>query len=110
MKITELANGTPCQARIPGICNFDAKTCVWCHLNDLAIGRGESSRPPDEMGFVGCSNCHDAYDGRRFGLTKEVKRGIGYEAMARTYAYFLRHQMIQVLILISKPSFQRRVT
>lgn len=59
-KITKSARGEDCQIRVPGICNFNPETTVFCHLN----GGGMGTKHSDLHGAYGCSNCHDAIDGR----------------------------------------------
>ena len=63
-KITQSANGQECQIRIPGVCNGNNETVVWCHANGLASGRGNWLKSNDIMGAYGCSACHDVYDRR----------------------------------------------
>jgi hypothetical protein len=96
--ITKLAQGMPCMCRLPNICNFDSRTTVYCHLNDIALGHGIGIKVPDLLGFFGCSNCHDAVDGRRFGLSKESKRAAAHEAHCRTLAYMLANELITVKV------------
>lgn len=84
--ITAIAEGQPCMAYTP-LCNGDPRTTVWCHLNDLALGRGASFKTPDIMGFFGCSGCHDYVDGRRGGATFEEKRSYAHLACLRTVAH-----------------------
>jgi len=59
-KITKSARGEDCQIRIPNICNFNPETTVLCHKN----GGGAGMKSNDIHGAYGCSNCHDAVDGR----------------------------------------------
>ena len=54
------AMGRQCQIRIPGVCNRRDDTVVLCHLG----GAGLALKQPDQIGAWGCSNCHDAVDGR----------------------------------------------
>ena len=51
--------------RIPGVCNFDPATTVWCHANGISIGKGIGMKAHDLLGSYGCYNCHEAYDRRR---------------------------------------------
>ena len=64
-KIRESARGMYCQIRLPGICNHDPATTVWCHANGHAAGKGVGMKSHDLLGAYGCSNCHDVYDRRR---------------------------------------------
>jgi len=59
-KITKSARDQECQIRIPGICNFNPETTVFCHIGGAGIGM----RANDIHGAYGCSSCHDAIDGR----------------------------------------------
>lgn len=70
-KITDFAEGKPCTARIPGVCKHDNATSVWCHIRSVRWGSGGSKKPPDIIGLIGCSDCHDAIDGR----TKKDREG-----------------------------------
>ena len=97
MKITELARGAPCMAQTE-VCNHDSETVVWAHLNDSFAGHGMGKKSHDALGFLSCSACHDLYDGRRGMLPRAVKRAIGYEALARTYAHLLDAGKIQITV------------
>ena len=57
-KITKSARGEDCSLRIPGVCNFNPETTVFCH-----IGHGPARRNFD-FGVYGCSSCHDVIDRR----------------------------------------------
>ena len=70
-KITDFAKGKPCTARIPGVCKHNSATSVWCHIRSVRWGSGTSEKPPDVLGLIGCSDCHDAIDGR----TKKDREG-----------------------------------
>jgi len=59
-KIRKFAKGRACSIRIPGVCNGNPETTVWCH----APGGGMGAKQSDELGAFGCSSCHDAIDGR----------------------------------------------
>jgi hypothetical protein len=60
-KITDSARGEQCLIRIPGVCNRDDATTVFCHEPS---GSGLSMKWPDTEGAYGCSACHDEIDGR----------------------------------------------
>ena len=62
-KITESARGEQCQIQIFGICSHDTETVVYCHYRMAGDG---ANIKHDNRGAYGCSNCHDAVDGRRF--------------------------------------------
>lgn len=59
-KLTESARGRECQIRIPDICNRDDSTTVLCHLG----GAGMGMKHDDRHAAFGCSDCHNAVDGR----------------------------------------------
>ena len=61
-KITRSARNEDCALRIPGICNFDPDTVVFCHAPCVDKGMGYKS--PDWWGAYGCSDCHDVVDSR----------------------------------------------
>lgn len=61
-KVIASAKGAPCSVRFPGICNGNAETTVWCHLNGHAFGKGAGIKAHDVLGFAGCSECHNYYD------------------------------------------------
>jgi len=63
-KLLASAKGKDCQLRIPGVCNGNPETVVWCHLNGQEYGKGMGHKSHDIFGFYGCSSCHDLYDGR----------------------------------------------
>lgn len=59
-KIRESAQGEDCQARIPGVCDFNSKTTIWGHLGGGGIGTKQS----DELGAYLCHDCHAVIDFR----------------------------------------------
>ena len=63
INIPNLARFQQCQIRIPGICNHDASTTVFCH-NRRGLSSGLGVKPPPLCGAFGCSSCHDVVDGR----------------------------------------------
>jgi len=62
-KILASAKGKPCTFRIPGICNRNPETTVFCHGPDKL--RAKSRKSPDYWGGYGCSDCHKILDERR---------------------------------------------
>ena len=64
-KILSHAKGQNCTLRLPGICNGNPDTVVFCHLNTGAAGKGMGIKAHDSLGFFGCSACHAAYDQQR---------------------------------------------
>lgn len=70
--VRESARGQDCTFRIPGVCNYNPETTVYCHTNRLKDGKGMGIK--SKKGAHGCSCCHDVVDGRRprpDGMTKE---------------------------------------
>lgn len=61
-KLTDLARDKPCMLRIPGVCNGNWATTVWCHSNHLADGRGHAHKAHDCFGCFGCAACHHWLD------------------------------------------------
>lgn len=59
-KIRESARGEDCAINIVGVCNYNPETVVLCHL------QGGGVKSADTMAAYGCSDCHDAIDGRRY--------------------------------------------
>ena len=64
-KITQSARGRDCQIRLPGVCNFNPETTVWCHANGQASGKGIGMKGNVLCGSYGCNDCHDVYDRRK---------------------------------------------
>ena len=62
MNLRKLAEGKPCQIRVPGICNFNPETTVLCHNRRAAVA-GYGQKPPDLCGAWGCSDCHNVTGG-----------------------------------------------
>ena len=63
-RIMKAARSQACTLAIPGVCNHDPETVVFCHHND---GTGGSNRLTGPLtGGFGCSACHDCIDGRGF--------------------------------------------
>ena len=64
-KITQSARNEECTLRLPGICNYDPATTVWCHSNRGKDGKGMGLKSRDDNGAYGCSACHSVYDRQR---------------------------------------------
>lgn len=62
--ITKLAKGRDCLIRVPGRCNRNPETTVFCHvrLPDLS---GLGIKALDLFGAFECSDCHAIVDGQR---------------------------------------------
>lgn len=63
MNLRKLAEGQPCQVRLPG-CDGGGPTTVLAHYR-LAGYCGVGMKPPDVMGAWCCSRCHELIDGRQ---------------------------------------------
>lgn len=61
-KITQSAKGESCTLRIPGACNRNPDTVVFCHAPSPDKGTG--SKSDDFWGAYGCSGCHSYMDNR----------------------------------------------
>lgn len=59
-KFTKSARDEDCSLRIPGICNFDPATTVFCHAP--CVDKGMGFKSPDWWGAYGCAGCHHAVD------------------------------------------------
>lgn len=59
-KITQSAKGEDCTLRIPGVCNGNPETTVFCHAPSPLKGVGTKS--DDFWGAYGCSKCHELID------------------------------------------------
>lgn len=94
-KITESAKGEDCTFNIPGVCNYDPATTVFCHLKfDLA---GVAIKPSDISGAYGCSSCHDVIDGRNHSLDYEEDPSFyKARAMRRTYERLWEKEVISI--------------
>jgi len=60
-KLRESAKGEECLIRLPGVCNHNPDTTVFCHYR---LNTGGSIKPDDFQGAYGCSSCHDEIDRR----------------------------------------------
>jgi len=80
MNLRKYARGKPCMIRAPGICNGDPETTVLCHMN----GGGMGMKTPDVVAAFGCSECHAAIDGQRYGLERDYRDKLALEGMRRT--------------------------
>jgi hypothetical protein len=76
-KVRESARGEDCTLRLPGICNWNNETTVFCHSNRLGDGKGMGMKA--KIGAYGCSSCHAVLDGqlpRPAHLTYEQVQGL----------------------------------
>jgi hypothetical protein len=63
-KITNAARGEGCTIQVPGYCNGNDETVVFCHFPDESHGMG--IKADDISGAFGCSGCHDFVDRRNY--------------------------------------------
>jgi len=90
MNLRKLARDKPCQIRAPGICNHDPATTVLCHLPSGGMGM----KSHDLIATWGCSNCHDAIDGRRYSLERDFREKLALEGMRRTIEQLIKEGAI----------------
>lgn len=88
------ARGRQCQARIPGVCNFNPETTVLGHVRMAGI-TGAGEKAPDLLGAWVCSDCHDCIDGRahkQIGLA--ARQTAMLAAVIRTQSILIREGKI----------------
>ena len=92
-KITKSARGQECQIRIPGYCNGNPETVVFCHLG----GGGMGYKSKDVHGAYGCSSCHEVVDKRVYSKysNNEIQLWF-YEAVIRTQLILIDKGLINV--------------
>ena len=92
-KITKSAKGEDCQIRIPGVCNHNPKTTVFCHLG----GAGMGIKQKDLHGAYGCSDCHNYVDGRvPSNRDKNIIKLWFYDAVFRTQKILIEKGLIKI--------------
>ncbi len=64
-KIRDSARGETCTFRIPGVCNNNDETVVFCHAP--SPHKGTATKSDDFWGAYGCHNCHSYMDNYRYG-------------------------------------------
>ncbi|MDA5482163.1 DUF1364 domain-containing protein [Yersinia intermedia] len=80
------ARGRECQIRIPGVCNGNDETSVLAHYR-MSGTCGTGIKPDDLQAAIGCSDCHDAIDGRKKSdYTRDELRLLHAEGVFRTQA------------------------
>lgn len=93
-KITKSAKNEDCQIRIPGVCNFNPETTVFCHKG----GAGMGLKSHDMQGAYGCSDCHNAVDGRGkvpWNSKQEIENAF-YEGIFRTQLILIEKGLISI--------------
>ena len=91
-KLRNSAKGQDCTFKIPGVCNHDPETTVFCHIRDG--GKGMGNKASDISGAFGCCACHEAIDQHR--LSKEDELFYSLRAMQRTQAIWVNRGFIVV--------------
>lgn len=96
-EIMRAANGMPCALRLPGICNHNPQTTVFCHLPGL--GKSHASKVSDLHGSFGCSACHDAIDRHTYhlhGLTDAMVLDAMLRGLCETQARMIGLGVIKI--------------
>jgi hypothetical protein len=109
-KVLDSARGQPCAARFPGICNGNAETTVWAHLNGAAFGKGTSIKAHDVLGFHACFNCHRYYDighGTTPYMADEALLGYVLSAVCETWVRLIRSGIVTIPEDAPKPFAER---
>lgn len=92
--LRKLAQGRPCQVRIPGCCNGNTETTVLAHFRMSGIS-GMGIRSHDIFGSYACFACHDAIDGRsKSTFTRDELRLMHLEGVIRTQAILVKEGIL----------------
>lgn len=78
--------------RIPGVCNWNNETVVFCHLN----GAGMGMKYADLFGAYACSKCHEWLDGG-YVRDKEIKSNrdmLHLKAMLKTQVKLIEKGLV----------------
>lgn len=111
-KVLDSARNQPCSIRLPGICNGNAETSVWCHLNGHRFGKGGAIKAHDIHGFHGCSSCHAYYDvghGTRPLMTDFELLESVLGAVCETWVRLIDSELVVVPLDKQQPASERRV-
>lgn len=82
-KLTRSSKGKSCKFRIPGVCNHDNSTVVFCHAP--SPGKGGSTKTDDFYGADGCVNCHHYIDNHSLIETSDYWVRAIYETQKRWF-------------------------
>lgn len=82
-ELRDTARDQHCTLEVPGVCNRDPSTTVWCHANQLSAGKGMSEKATDPAGCFGCSACHAWLDHGKAPF--DVKLATFCAALIKTY-------------------------
>lgn len=92
--LTKLAEGMPCQIRVPTVCNGNPETTVPCHVRLIGIS-GAGLKSPDLFIAFGCSSCHAVVDGQqKSDYDYDARRLMLLEGMCRTQQWFIDHGFV----------------
>ena len=101
-KLRDSARDQACTFQIPGICNYDLKTVVLCHLPDDSGTGKMAGKSEDICAAFGCSACHDLID-RRVIIPAFLQRQFDEDrefymrrAMLRTWRKWLEMEVLKV--------------
>lgn len=93
--LRKAARGRECQIRIPGICNHNDETSVLAHVR-LAGTCGTGIKPPDFLGAIACSHCHDAVDGRmKTAYSHDELKLMHAEGVMRTLVLWIKEGLVR---------------
>lgn len=102
------AKGKPCLIRVPGWCNREKDTTVFCHYRLVGYS-GMSLKMADIFGAFGCSDCHDIVDRRR--IVPEIPRSLCQlylaEGVMRTQAYLAERGILLIADSLSEALVSR---
>jgi aldehyde:ferredoxin oxidoreductase len=91
-KITESARGEDCQIRLPGVCNFNSETTMFCHLG----GAGMALKSDTIHGAYGCYDCHMVCDGHiKSEYESDILKLWFFEGMVKTQLILLAKGLIR---------------
>lgn len=79
-----------------GKANPNGDLLCLAHSNSLRHGRGSYHKSDSIFGAIVCMDCHDQIDGRKGGLSKEVKRDMHQVAHDRTLSWWLETGHVRV--------------
>lgn len=90
-KLLAAARDAPC-----AFCMKNDGTTVAAHVNSAALGKGTGIKAPDCLHARACQSCHDLYDGRKPGWSKEERCERFALAYMRTVLAWFQEGIVQV--------------
>ncbi len=106
-ELRDLARGQPCQANVPGVCNYDDSTSVWCHSDEQRHGKGKGIKAADPFGAICCSACHHWMHTDRIASRSE-KQAVFRDAFESTLLFLWSRGLIAVAKRGHLPAARRR--